>query len=139
MDIALLDSLAEQVAVAPPPPPPGIEGFLRLALRHESKEELQLVLRRYSTRASLTLAASKALAEAKAAIEALIADGHPHEPAGVVDREVDEDLDESLFTLSAARARFRHNSDRGTGRGPPANARRPSPGLHRRGRRALYG
>jgi hypothetical protein len=67
-----------------------------LALRQDSKEELQLVLRRYSTRASLSLAASKALAEAKAAIEALIADGHPHEPAGVVDREVVEGLRREL-------------------------------------------
>lgn len=94
----------------------GFEDYLSLDIRPDGKAQLEKLRSRYRTRLNFSEAVIKKLAEAKAAIELLKADGHPDEPEAIVDKEVIEDMDENLDTLLAARARFRPRPITTTGR-----------------------
>lgn len=94
----------------------GIEDFLSLNLQEASKDQLQVLRSRYTTRLNKSKAVLKALAEAKAAIDLLKADGHPQEPAVVVDKEVIEDIDANLDSQAVARSRLTPRPITTTGR-----------------------
>jgi hypothetical protein len=95
--------------VAAPPPPPGLGTLMSLpGLSEATKARLQALLARYSDRINLETAARRDLAEAVAAIEALLAHGYPEEPVGDADAEMLAELDSRLYAMQAARAKFRH-------------------------------
>lgn len=109
LDTACLDRLSAEAEIPRAQVAQILEGFedyLSLDLRQESKDQLQVLRSRYTTRLNKSVAAVRALAEAKAAIEILKADGYPEEPEAIVDKEVIEDMDANLDTLLAARRRF---------------------------------
>jgi hypothetical protein len=106
LDTAPIAALLRQIEPIPPPPE-GLARFMLLDVSPETKEKLADLQRRYSVRGNLEAAARRALAEAVASIEALMAHGHPHEPEGGEDLAVAEDLDTRLARLRAARRRFR--------------------------------
>ena len=84
----------------------GFEDFLNLDIGPDAKRQLEVLRSRYTTRLNKSVNVLRKLAEAKAAINELKADGHPEEPAAIVDRQVIEQMDRNLDTLLAARSRF---------------------------------
>lgn len=109
LDTTCLDQLSAEAAISRDEVAKVLEGFedyLRLNILPDSSNQLEVLRSRYTTRLNKSANAVKALAEAKAAIGILKADGHPDEPEAIVDREVIEDMDKNLDTLLAARRRF---------------------------------
>ena len=119
LDTACLDRLSAEAAIPRDQVAKILEGFedyLRLNIFPESNNQLQVLRSRYTTRLNKSINAVKRLAEAKAAIEELKADGYPTQPEAIVDKEVIEDMDKQLDTLLAARARFTPRPITTTGR-----------------------
>jgi hypothetical protein len=85
----------------------GLDRFLALATRPETRDAVVELKRRYSDRATHEARVRSAREEAEAAEAALLAHGHPHEPEAVVDEDILEDMDSRLASLEAARAKFR--------------------------------
>jgi hypothetical protein len=107
LDTAPLQALLVRIAPVPPPPP-GLGQLMSLSgLSAATKERLQALLTQYSDRLNFESAARRDLAEAVAAIEALVAHGYPTEPIGNADAAMLEELDARLGAMRAARAKFR--------------------------------
>jgi hypothetical protein len=85
----------------------GLDRFLALDTRLETREAIVSLKKLYTDRSSHEARARSAREEAEAAEAALLAHGHPHEPVGIVDEGVLEDMDSRLAGLKAARAKFR--------------------------------
>jgi hypothetical protein len=85
----------------------GFRDYISLNISRDSKAELEGLRSRYTTRLNKSERVLKTLAEAKAAIEELIADGHPELPEAIVSSKVIEEMDSNRDTMEAARRRFR--------------------------------
>jgi hypothetical protein len=84
----------------------GSRDYISLNIGIDSKGQLEGLRSRYTTRLNKSERVLKTLAEAKAAIEELKADGHPELPEAVVSSKVREEMDRNLDTMQAARRRF---------------------------------
>jgi hypothetical protein len=85
----------------------GLDRFLALDTRPETRDAVVELKRRYTDRSAHESRVRAAREEAAAAEAALQEHGHPHEPQAIVDGEVLEDMDARLHCLTAARAKFR--------------------------------
>ncbi len=109
MDSAAIDSLATEAQAATLPVAAvleGLEAYLSLDLRADTRAEVQALLADYQRRRDLLAALTQALATTRAAIESLLADGHPTLARREVAPEVLGDLDGNLTSLSAAHGSF---------------------------------
>lgn len=109
MDTSCIDILAEETAAASVPVAAALEGlkdYQSVNLRPDSQVEVTARLADYQRRRDLLETLRKVLASTRAAIEALVADGHPEVPIREVASEVLEDLEEQLSTMSVARGGF---------------------------------
>jgi hypothetical protein len=84
----------------------GFRDYISLNISGDAKAQLEGLRSRYTTRLNKSERVLRTLAEAKAAIEELIADGHPELPEAVVGSKVIEELDRNRDTMQAARRRF---------------------------------
>lgn len=104
-----INLLAEEVAAAAVPVAAAVEGlkdYQSVNLAPASQAEVAARLADYQRRRDLLETLRKVLASARAAIEALLADGHPDLPQREVSDEVLADLDENLSTMTVARGGF---------------------------------
>jgi hypothetical protein len=85
----------------------GVEAFLAGDLSPEARVRLEELRTRIVTRLHKASEAQRQLIEAKAALEILVADGHPAEILGSADREILEELDARLDALRVVRGRLR--------------------------------
>jgi len=109
MDTEAIDTLATEVQAATLPVAAvleGLEDYLSLDLRADTRAEVDALLAEYQRRRDLLGALTHALATTRAAIESLLADGHPTLPRREVAPEVLVDLDGNLVSLSAAHGSF---------------------------------
>jgi hypothetical protein len=110
MDTGWIDDLSDETEAATISVTAVVEGlsyYLRLALRPETVKELRLVAREYTNRLELLHALSRSLSETKAAIESLVADGHPREPNPELTPQVIDIIDDHERKEAAARAMSR--------------------------------
>ncbi|MGH8570012.1 MAG: hypothetical protein ACREXU_18900 [Gammaproteobacteria bacterium] len=109
MDSAVIETLAAEAEAAAIPVAAvreGLEDYLSLDLRQDTRAEVDALLVEVRRRGELLSALKSALATTRAAIEALLADGHPALWTREVVPEVLVDLDQNLLSLSAAHGRF---------------------------------
>lgn len=109
MDTAGIDSLATEVQAATLPVAAtleGLEDYLNLDLGADTQAEVTALLGDYQRRRDLLGALAHSLATTRAAIEAVLADGHPTLATREVAPEVLVDLDANLVSLSAAHGSF---------------------------------
>jgi hypothetical protein len=84
----------------------GIESFLAGDLRPEARARLEELRTLIVTRLHKASEAQRQLVEAKAALEVLVADGHPSEILGIAAPEVLEALDARIVALRVMRGRL---------------------------------
>jgi hypothetical protein len=89
----------------------GIEAFLAGDLRPEARLQLEDLRTRIVTRLHKASEAQRQLVEAKAAIEVLVADGHPGELLGSADAGVLQELEARLNSLQVVRSKFHEARD----------------------------
>lgn len=109
MDYTAIESLATEVDEAALPVAAtleGLEDYLSLDLRPDTRAEVSALLAEYQRRRDLLAALTHALATTRAAIGALLADGHPQLATREVALDVLSDLDANLVSLSAAHGSF---------------------------------
>jgi predicted flavoprotein YhiN len=110
MDTGCIDNLAEETAATILPVAAAVEGlkdYQSVNLHPDSQAEVGARLADYQRRRDLLETLRKVLASARAAIEAVLADGHPEVPQREVSDKVLADLDENLSTMTVARGGFR--------------------------------
>jgi hypothetical protein len=111
LDTTPITALLERI-VPIPPPPAGLGTLMSLpGLSEATKARLQALLTRYSDRINFETTARRDLAEAVAAVEALLAHGYPEEPVGDADAEMLTELDSRLYAMQAARSKFRRDAE----------------------------
>jgi hypothetical protein len=89
----------------------GLDRFLALNPRLETREAIARLKKIYADRAAHEARVRSAREEAEAAETALSTHGHPHEPEAIVDVEILADMDARLHNLTVARAKFREAMD----------------------------
>jgi len=110
MDTSCLKNLAaktEAAAVSVDTVQDGLQDYLAFDLLPETSLELLQLAKRYSLRSDLLNALNESLAKTTAAIEDLMADGHPRDPNPEVTRQLIGLIDDEDREEAETRARSR--------------------------------
>lgn len=109
MDRTALDGLLAELAIDRPAALAVTEGLrddLRLNLKPQTRVEVDTLLSAYERREGLLMRLETDLTQARTAIVALIADGHPALPRLTIGSAELEDLRENRKTIQAAEGQF---------------------------------